>query len=355
MKPDTELTERPLSFSQMSTFLTCRRRWLYQYVFGIRPRMRAAPLEIGDAVHRGIASFFMFGSAQHGLDEWARQLYRAIPLDHETLMSDAQKMYDTAVLVTDRALKGLEALGFHIAIDPSTGVPIVEHSYILPCHGWPGGFETKIDTILHDPRSGLNWVTDFKTRGYFTDDAAETANFQNAIYHAAAAYHGIDVAGSLTFQIASTPPKRPKLNQAKPGKPAEMSRADIACDWQTYELALREAGLDPSDYADMQTKLDAKEFVRSTYVVRPPAVVEAIWNDNVEPTARIMAASFDHWKRYGNESERNLMYRNMSPRTCSYCPVERPCYADLYGRDVLSILRADFDHNWRATARFTEG
>lgn len=355
-RPTTELTDRPLSFSQMSTFLSCRRRWLYQYVYGIRPKLRSAPMEIGDAVHRGIASFFMTGDQNVGLTEWAQQVYRAIPLDDDNLMSGAQTMYDTAVLVVDRALTALRETGFLIALDPSTGVPVVEHTYRLPIGHWPGGFETKIDTILHDPRTGLNWVTDFKTRGYFTDERDETANFQNAIYHAAAAHNGIDVAGSLTFQIMSSPPKRPKLNKPKrEGDRPEMSRADIACDWATYSAALIEAGLDPVDYADMAEKLGAKEFVKLTYVVRPVSVVEAIWNDNVEPLARIMCATFDHWKRYGLESETGLAYRNMSPRTCSYCPVQKPCFASLYGRDVVPILDLDFDYNSRAKARFTEG
>jgi hypothetical protein len=346
------LIEKPLSYSQIETFLTCRYRWFLQYVLGIRPRVRSRPLEIGDAVHRGIAEFMSGRDPDIGIDAWYADLLRSLVVDDEGLNLQAHEMYLTAKAVTARAIAGLFELGYwtHTDVD---GNPFVERELLLPVVGWPGGFQTKLDLIAVEPSTSAKWVIDFKTRGgYFTDENDEDASLQNAIYHAAALLNGIDVEGTITFQIKSTPPKRPKLNKPKADGTVEMSRAAVACDWQTYEAALVEAGLDPADYQEMRTKLDSVEFVKPVFNRRSHQTIENIWNAVVEPAAYSMAGMYRQYLEMGLPGERRNMHRHLSPRVCNGCGVQKVCFGDLKGYDVPGILALEFEHDHRALARF---
>lgn len=344
----TNLLDRPLSFSQISCFLTCRYQWYLRYVLGIRPKQRAAALELGDAVHRGMAAFLSGEEPAEVLQAWYDEAVRNLPISDAEVEDRLFKMKTDAEIILARAQQGLFDAEYWSLTDKS-GNPYVEAEFVVPVKGWKSGMVAKLDWVAYHPASKTTWVTDWKTRGYFTTDNDELANLQNVIYQYALAKKKIETDGTLTFQIKSTPPKQPKLNQN-----GEMSRAAIDCDWQTYQSALIENGLSPFEYQDMKAKLEDKEFVRLTRVVRSSDTVARIWRDVIEPIAAAMAASVQHWQKYPVESERIQMLRNLSPRTCSYCGVRPICHGNLNGWDVANALEADFTSSDVAKLRFYE-
>jgi len=341
------LTDRPLSFTQISTFLTCRQQWYLKYVLGIRPKERALPMELGDAVHRGMAAFLRGYHAEDGIQEWFEELTQAVPISDPEVDDRLAKLREDAITITNRALQGLADSGYWSLTDKNEQ-PYVEREFTIPMKGWKSGLVAKLDWIAFHPATKTAWVTDWKTRGYFTDELDEAANLQNIIYQYALSKLKIQTEGSLTFQIKSTPPKQPKLTQK-----GEMSRAAVDCDWQTYQRALIENGLDPFGYDDMRLKLQDKEFVRLTRVIRSVDRVQRYWSDVIEPIAATMSASVAHWEKYGVDSERVQMLRNLTPRTCSYCGVRAVCHGHLDGYDVEHILN-DFNASDEARKRFHE-
>lgn len=342
-----ELANRPLSFTQMTDFLTCRHRWYLRYVLGIRPKVRSLPMELGDGVHRAIAEFLSGGEAEDGLQAWLADLNRSLPYDDDAANKQIADLYATAQAVTERAMLGLEDLNYWVTNDPQ-GVAYVERDLMIPLPSWPGGFVVKLDAVLFDPLNELNWICDFKTRNYFTSEDDEWSNLQNALYQAGAMLAGIEPTGTLTFQIKSAAPKQPKRNAS-----GDMSRAAVACDWKTYEAAVIAAGLDPNDYLDMKAKLEDKEFVKVIAVRRSPETLERIWNDIVEPIADQMMQALELFERRRPEAERNVP-RYLSPRTCNYCGVRPICHGTLKGHGVATLLQTDFNARPAALARFAD-
>lgn len=348
MTDSFDLTSKPLSFSQMTEFLTCRYRWYLKYVLGIRPKVRSTPMEVGDAVHRALAEFLSGGDPADGLAEWYAHAQRQIPFADETFESKLADMHAQASAILERALVGLEDLGFWTFNDPETGQPLVERDWILPLPQWRGGFVVKLDWVAYDPLNKRVWVCDFKTRGYFTSEEDEWANMQNAIYQAAALVKGIESVGTLTFQISSTPPKQPKRN-ADGG----FSRAAVACDWKTYAAAVEAAGLDVADYLDMKPKLEGKEFVKVVPVIRSRESIERVWNEIVEPTADAMIEALEA-HQYGYASAEQKTVRFLSPRTCNGCGVRALCHGALKGYGVRALLETDFNAKPQAFAHFRD-
>jgi len=339
MTMGTLLTDKPLSYSQLSTYLSCKYRWYLQYVLGIRPKMRTAPLEIGDAVHRGLAAFLLGNDPETGVAEWYKEAIAAQPFEDAELAAKIDEYRDSARIIVTRALAGIEKAGYWSYMNPETGEPYVESSLFVPVPKWDAGLVAKIDWMAFDPSTKTVWITDFKTRNYFTTEQDEWANLQNTIYLAAALFHEIEAVGTLTIQITNTAPKLPKRT-----KDGGMSRALVACDWETYRDALLEAGLDPADYeADMKPKLEGREMVRITPVIRSVKSVERIWNEIVEPLAEEMSTQY----RMASEGDAALVpydcVRNMSPRTCNYCGLRSLCHGILRGQDVTDDLSANYE------------
>lgn len=334
-----------MSFTQLSTFLQCRQKWYLQYVLGIKPRRKVYALDVGDAVHQALAKFLSLKPAEDGIQEWYESRLRDLPLDDPELRAQIETIRADATAITNRALQGLEELGYWTYTHNER--PMVESEFVVPVSGWTAGMIVKLDWLAYDPLNQAVWSVDFKTRGYFTTEDDEWANLQNAMYHAGALLNDIPCAGTLTYQIKSTAPKAPKLN-----KDGSMSRADVACDWQSYVAALEANGLDPQDYLEMRGKLDNKEFCRPTKVIRTPEQLERVWNDVVEPTVRAIAATYDHWKHYGKLTEGKMILRNLGPRSCNMCSMPAICHGELKGYDVSNLIGTTYDANADGSTRF---
>lgn len=339
MTTGNALTDKPLSYSQLSTYLGCKYRWYLQYVLGIRPKTRSAPLEIGDAVHRGLASFLLGNATEDGIADWYKEAVASQPFEDEELSAKIEEYRVSARLIVERALDGLRTLGYWSYINKETGQPFVESSLFVPVPKWDAGLVAKIDWMAYDPLNKRVWVSDFKTRNYFTSEQDEWANLQNTIYLAAALYSDIESVGTLTIQITNTAPKLPKRT-----KDGGMSRAAVACDWLTYVSELEKAGLDPKDYeADMKPKLESREMVRVTPVIRSVASVERIWNEIVEPLAGSMSDDYRQAMTGDPALVPLQLVRNLSPRTCNYCGHRSLCHGILRGNDVSDDLTANYE------------
>jgi hypothetical protein len=345
------LIERPLSYSQMTEFLTCRYRWFLKYVLNVRPLARSTPMELGDAVHTALAAFLAGGDLDAGFAEWRAKTLDAMTLHDDERVAQVDDILATAQAVAARAVDGLREQGFYTLTD-ADGVAYVERSFQIPVEGWLGGMVIKLDWIAYDPLNARTWVCDFKTRSYFTTEEDEWANLQNTMYQAGALIHGIDSIGTLTIQVNSTPPKQPKMN-----KDGSMSRAAAACDWDTYRDALLAADLDPADYVDMRDKLGDKNYFAATPVIRSHESIERVWNTVVEPVAQEMNDAFFAVKGFDPASA--TMYevnraapRFLSPRVCNQCGVRSLCHAQLKGYDVLNLFETAYEKSPRALAYF---
>jgi len=343
--PTVQAATKPLlSFSQISTYLRCRQEWRYVYQENLVPRVDARPLSLGSAVHMGLATAlreYYYGGVpvedgvRKGVESWKERELAQGDLFEEEIEAIHQVGAD-AEQIAIRTLRKLPIDEWETVMDPA-GIPMIEYHFTVPLKGW-GGFHGYIDWVgWHKPTDQI-WLVDWKVRGSFQPYEAEEVNLQNAAYqYAIFRILRKPPVGTITFQISSKPPARPKLN-----KDGTMSRALIKTDWETYKAALLEAGLDPDDYLDMAEKLSAVEFFRPVKEYRTLHTVRQVWKEVIEPTAREIRRS------------NKIVARNLGHRTCNGCAYRQLCLAELNGEDAGYIRETHYRSHTGMVDKFQE-
>ena len=274
-----------VSVSQIQTYLSCKKKWEYNYIENIKPRVDRAYLTIGKLCHKGMqtamnelwlhpnADFdWMLKSALESIDiAWMEYMENTPLLDEE--VPDMDQMLQDAKSVFAQALREFDPLKYEV-ITVAKGrerIPALELHFKVPCPPTKGlhGF---IDAILRDKETGSVWCTDYKFRKSLAPDEDEDFNIQNAVYSYACQRMGIDITGSMTWQHVNTPAADPQLL-----KTGAVSRAKIRTTWEHYAEFCMKNGENPANYADeMQEKLADIEWYRPTYEYRNPITVDTI-------------------------------------------------------------------------------
>ncbi len=336
-------SEQPvfLSFSQLRTFDSCGHKWKYNYLDRLVPRIDRPKLDVGSAVHRGIAHGLLGESAQEGVQHWVEEkLERAKPplTEEETEILHTQAAF--ASELADRALMEFHRAGFetvwlnHPASNEKTA--LIENKLQIPIDvpGW-NGFKGYVDWVAREKASGFLWLVDFKVKESFTNEEAEEYNTQMAIYaYLLRKQYGLETAGSIAWQIKSTLPRAPTLNKADKWGNQKMSRALITTTWEMYEQTLIENGLDPADYIEeMKPKLESVQWFRMAKAYRNQQEIDAVWNEIVLPGAA---------KVTRDRSNPQFLTRNMNFFNCNGCAYKDLCLEELRGGDTEFIKKARF-------------
>ena len=343
--PVMQVATKPLlSFSQISTYLRCHQEWWYAYQENLVPRMDARPLSLGSAVHMGLATALreyhcsrmsVEDGVRKGVESWKEQELARGDLFEEEIEAVHQVAVD-AEQIAIRTLRKLPIDEWETVTDPA-GIPMIEYHFTIPLKGW-GGFHGYIDWVGWHKPTGQIWLVDWKVRKSFQPHEAEEVNLQNAAYqYAIFRVLRKPPVGTITFQISGKPPAKPKLN-----KDGTMSRALVKTDWETYKVALLEAGLNPDDYLDMAEKLSTVEFFRPVKEYRTLDTVHRVWKEIIEPTAREIRRS------------NKIVVRNLGHRTCNGCAYRQLCLAELGGEDAEYIRETHYRPRASIVDKFQE-
>lgn len=302
--------EFKLSYSAMAQ-ATCLYRFHLRYVRGVEKIYPSQPLQVGQFIHAGLAAFNTTGRIEDGkraiINVFGAWRLKANPVDDE--LSTALQNLEDAKNIFERTAQYQSTLGWTTAVIPDTGELAVELKLDVPLRNWKG-FTGFCDLVIKDRQANL-WVVDYKSRAAIQPDENEEYNAQLAIYqYMLKKQYGLDVVGTITFQIRREVPKQPKRN-----KDGSMSRAACATDWPTYKQALIDVELDPADYADMQEKLNEREYFRLSTLYRSPETLTGLW-DMVQRQA---------W----NISAVKHPIRNMTGTHCLSCWAKEWCVGEL--------------------------
>ena len=333
--------EGMVSVSQLQTFLSCKKKWEYNYIDKLKPRVEKSYLTIGKLCHKGMQTAMQYlwqnmGDWQmaqaHALDEiqkmWDYYMYETPLLDEE--LPDMEQMLDDAKAVFVQAFKEFEPWKYEVYTIEHKGkkMPALELHFVVPCPPTKGlhGF---IDAILRDKETGFLWCTDYKFRKSLSPDEEEAYNIQNAVYAYACSKMHIDITGTMTWQHVNTPAADPKIN-----KDGTISTAKIKTTWDHYEKFCIDHGQDPQDYyLEMEEKLRDIEWFRPTLEYRNPETVERIWQMCVVPAARGVKSAH-------NKNARN--YRSLYPWNCKMCQYQSLCQATLRDYDIEAIINREY-------------
>jgi hypothetical protein len=328
-----------INLSQIQEWNKCRYRWSLRYERLIDRRSIHGPMDKGSVVHAGIAA---------GIRHFGTQ---------ETFTKALLRRTDTAALegIETEIIKQMEKLGGPQGMTPEeraqmvdireTAVEVVRRSLVaLDLPKWKTIYlrgepliekklwlRTKLfryhctpDWVAQDQEDNTTWILDYKIRKAFTPPEAEEVNVQFPAYQYVLERHGVHTVGSIMFQVKANKESLPKLNLN-----GAMSRARIACTWDTYAKALVAHDLNPDDYvADMKPKLDT-EFYRYTPVARNQFHVNAIWKNMVIPAAHEMISN-------------PLRYRHMQYMNCNGCWARDFCLGELMDEDTDFMLQTQY-------------
>lgn len=336
-----------VSVSQIQTFLSCRKKWKYNYIDNLTPRIDKKYLTVGKLCHVGMqtamTTLWIYrgtsvenpwkmalndGIAAMG-DEWSKYMEGTPILPEEK--PDLDQMYLDAVSVFTQAFEEFEPWKWEVVsvIHDKKEVPALELHFCVPCPPTKGlhGF---IDAILRHRETGCVWCVDYKFRKSLSPDEDETFNIQNAVYSYACMKMGIQIAGTLTWQHVNTPAADPAI--LKNG--TAVSRSKIKTTWKHYRQFLVEHGEDPDQYEEeMVPKLADIEWFRATLEYRNEDTIRNIWSQCVTPAARGIRSAY-------NKNADN--HRSMYPWNCKMCQYQSLCQAGLRGYDEQDIIQREY-------------
>lgn len=341
--PDGVSTEGMVSVSQLQTFMSCPKKWAYNYIENLTPRVERPYLSIGKLCHKGMEAAMrckwecqhQYGYTTEGVlaaaltameSEWQEYmdnncfLQEELPAQEQTL-TDAKNVFEQAF-----GEFGFEKYEVLTLYKDGKGIPALELHFKIPCPG-SKGLHGYIDAILRDKETGHVWCTDYKFRKNLSPDEDEAFNIQNTVYTRACAKMGVPITGTMTWQHTNTPAADPV--QLKNGA---FSRAKIKTTWEHYAGTVAAAGGNPDDYEEeMKPKLADIEWFRPTYEYRNPATVDRIWEQSVVP------ASWAIKRAYKSNNPR-FVY----PWNCKMCQYGDLCQAELRGHDADFLRSTEY-------------
>jgi hypothetical protein len=330
-----------ISASQIMSFMSCKKKWAYNYIENLKPRLERPYLTIGKLCHTGMqhAMQHKFMNercvgycredsmtcgilAMHG--EFVSYIQENSFLDEE--LPGIDQTYEDAVSVFEQAWFEFNPDRWEVL--QVKDKPALELHFKIPCAG-SKGLHGYIDAILKDVKTGDIWCVDYKFRKSMSPDEEEAFNIQNAIYCQACNKIGVPITGTLTWQHSNTPTAIPAIN-----KNGTMSRAKVKTTWDKYSEYLVKNGLNPEDYREeMEPKLADVEFYRATTEYRNNKTVKNMWSTIVVPNSFAIKAAHSP-KAKNNPS--------MYPWNCKMCQYKDLCQAELRDYDVNFIKLSQF-------------
>lgn len=333
--------EGMVSVSQLQTFLSCKKKWEYNYIENLKPRVERSYLTIGKLCHKGMQvamqgirrGVFWEVAMREGVEAMQKEYdeYCATTPHLEEEIPEFEQLWNDAESVFRQAFEEFEPWKYEVITlcDKGHPIPALELHFKVPCPPTKG-LHGYIDAILRDKETGFTWCVDYKFRKSLSPDEDEAYNIQNAVYSYACQKMGIDITGTMTWQHVNTPASDPTI--LKDGK---ISRAKIKTTWRHYEEFCVNHGQDPADYCiEMEEKLRDIEWFRATLEYRNKETVETIWKECVVPVAKQVKAA--HGKKAVN-------FRSMYPWNCRVgCPYQSICQAELRGYDADAIREREY-------------
>lgn len=331
--------EGMVSVSQLQTFLSCRKKWEYNYIERLKPRVDRSYLTIGKLCHKGMQTAMqrlwccegwnaaMSSGVGAIREEWT-EFMNETPLLNEEIC-DMEQMFSDAVAVFRQAFEEFEPWKYEVVTlyKDRKPIPALELHFLIPCSPTKG-LHGYIDAILREKETGSIWCVDYKFRKSLSPDEEEAFNIQNAVYTYACRKMGIDITGTMTWQHLNTPAADPQVL-----KDGRISRAKIKTTWAHYAAFCQDHGQDLRDYEDMIEKLEDIEWFRATLEYRNEKTIENMWNNCVIPVAKEIKKA--HGKKADN-------FRSLYPWNCKMCQYISLCQAELRDYDANAIRDREY-------------
>jgi hypothetical protein len=303
-----------ISFTEISTYKTCRLKHHWRYDRNLEPNRYEPRLTMGTLCHAGIESALR---NQGDVAAGVNRAYIDFCSGRDLFDEEKEELLKQTELATDVVCRYMNETSL-------PGRPIVvEHPFELRIPGTRNKIAGRFDAILRSP-DGV-WLAEWKFPTRFRTEEDIQLSTQLAIYQWAAIRCGYPVVGILYNQIL---PKLPAIpNQNKNGT---TSRKEIMTDWETYARTVAERGDIPANYEEeMRPKLANKEFSKTYRIYRSPEQVEHYVRELVDVSRDIA-------------NPKRRLYACESSISCGACAYREICLEKARGRDEEQIIASAY-------------
>ena len=321
-----------LSYSQISTFKDCRRKWYLSYVLGYSPKMTSPKLVLGKLVHSALESFYKGGDIEKAYDQALiseiEKLKKEFPFADEEFEAYLNELEDELNLGREmvRNYKAYAEVNDPKLINKVISTELrkeVKLKYSVKILGY-------MDMIFQD-RYGMCWIMEHKTANAISTDHL-VLDEQASIYTMLAEkIFNLKFAGIYYNFIKKAVPQKPSL--LKNGTLSKAKNSNIT--YETYMQAIKENNFNVADYNDILEYYSSQEqgFIRRIPVVRNES-------EKKEIAQRIQLVARDIKKA---QNDIKMIYPHPT-RDCSWkCQFRDVCIEMNNGGDYKFLLDRNFN------------
>jgi hypothetical protein len=305
-----------IRFSEIQTFLKCRKKHHYQWVQELELRKQDHRLLLGTWGHEVLKIILKGGSEEEARTSLNKEVQKYVKKQTYDDI-DYNEMSTTAFHTGKNAAKAFLEKYTPVSVEDTLEYQLNDNVVLT---GTP-------DVVALEKDSNMLWLFDHKFRNTFRPPASEIFNLQMIFYaKLLSLVKNMCVVGSKQFQIRPFLPKSPSIN-----RDGTVSRKPITTDWDTYKAAVLSVGGNPADYADMELKLAGIKLfdLDSCTAYRPEEMIDSVWENEILPAVDLITKT---------KPETSL--RCFDFGTCNYCEMQAICQAELYDEDTSIMLNS---------------
>jgi len=299
------------SWSALSKYAQCPRRYFWGQVRGLRPVTKKDTLMLGSVVSDTFEQLAQ-GAKLKSLDRkpWRRQGYTTEAIQTGiNLVRDYRWHYRKSSF---EEIPGTTELKLEIPVEDLNIVLVV-----------------KIDALMKHAKTGKVWIVERKTSGRMPKEPLPTWFLQAGIYHiglvaAAGEYEIEDIGGTMFDMISTSKRKRPKILKAGT---VSQSKGDKVFGFEVVR-AIKEVGGDLADYKDYLRflRIDTRLYHRF----------------RMKYTEAELGYVLDWIKVIVAAIRRDKTFHPAWTYNCTFCEDFPLCEAERSGVDVEDVIETQF-------------
>jgi CRISPR/Cas system-associated exonuclease Cas4 (RecB family) len=169
---------RKISNSEVSTWLHCKRKYFYEYVLDLEPRVQSGPLTKGNIIHELLEQYYL-----EKMDDSPEDMCKAAIQTHINKLAiqpgvdilELAKIRDLVLAYTQHYMESDAERYEVIAVETKFAVPMIDDVFALA---------GTIDAIFLDKEDGTHVAVDHKSSyNFWTDDQAQiSGQFVKYVY-----------------------------------------------------------------------------------------------------------------------------------------------------------------------------
>lgn len=313
------------SNSRMGTWRRCQKKFDFKYIMGLEAKEKKRQLEMGSWMH-------LLLEEHYNGNDW-RDAHKRMTKEFYNIFEELRE--ELGDLPTDCARLMRSYLRYWKEDDAQFRVIDTELDEVVTL---PNGLEFRmiIDMVVEDLRTGFLWPYDHKNRKSFADRTAMLIDPQLTNYYSGLEILGYKPLGGVVYnELRTKAPTVPAILTGKGPKQGTLSVAKIDTDVYTYYRAIKDNGLQVSDYAGILRQLAKAEderFFRRVKLPKDKTMKRIMMAEAVETSRQIR----DH-------RDAGLPYVRTQNNQCTWdCDFSSLCVAQLHGGDLKSMIRHGF-------------